>query len=96
VSQLPNRSGLPPLITILSVFWAVMAVGLLLLIPISDRVVFLLFWFMTLLIGSAALSIRHVRARGRISALRSRMIVAGIALVAWVVSVLIALALRRS
>jgi hypothetical protein len=98
VSKFPNdrSSGPPPpLKTILSVFWAAMAVGLFLLIPMTDRVVFLLFWFMALLIGSAALSIGHIRARGRISAMRSRVIVGGIALVAWVVAVLIALALRR-
>lgn len=97
MSELPKGrpSGPPPLITLLSVFWAAMAVGLLLLIPITDHVVFLLVWFITLLVGSAALTIGHVRARGRISAMRSRLIVGGIALVASVVALLISLALRR-
>lgn len=81
---------------ILSVFWAAMAAGLLLLIPITDRVVFLLVWFMTLLVGSAVLSIGHVRARGRMSAMRSRVIVGGIALVASLATLLISLALSRS
>lgn len=98
MSKVPDGrpSGPPPLISILSVFWAAMAVGLLLLIPITDRLVFLLVWFMTLLVGSVALSIGHIRARGRISATRSRVIVAGIALVASVATLLISLALRRS
>jgi hypothetical protein len=73
-----------------------MALALLLLIPLTDRAVFLLVWFMTLLVGTAALSIGHVRARGRISAMRSRLIVGGIALVASLITLLISLALRGS
>jgi hypothetical protein len=73
----------------LSVFWAAMAGALLLLIPIDDRVVFLLVWSVTLVVGSAALSIGHARAVGRITAVRSRLFVAGIALVACVVTALI-------
>jgi hypothetical protein len=73
-----------------------MALGLLGLIPITDRGTFLLGWLMTLLVGSAALSLGHIRARGRMSAMRSRVIVGAIALAASVATLLISLALKRS